>query len=197
MKYYNELEQSWRKLNQDHPEVAKAIEESDHIEKLSAYGAWRPYADTGFLDDGIFRAPIKTEAEKFLEKWEGKKIWQEGMWKHAYHLVTGALDHNTVHVKNQDGKCRYIVLRASDNWQLWEPPKVKLDTRRVAGWWCNKYASIFLTEISNVTTCGRTLFIEKTQHHVDELDEKYKFSQDPMKPLDQWQTLSEICGGES
>ena len=196
MKYYNELEQSWRKLNQDHPEVAKAIEESDHIEKLSAYGAWRPYVDTGFLDDGIFRAPIKTEAEKFLEKWKGKKIWQEGMQKHAYHLVTGALDHNTVHVKNQDGKCRYIVLRAADNWQLWESP-IKLDTRRVAGWWAYRNDRSFFYQV--VPSCdGETLLLDKVQFSEEHGPlESLTFSQDPMKPLDQWQTLEEICGGES
>jgi hypothetical protein len=196
MKFYNELEQSWRKLKQDHPEVAKAIRESDNIEKLFSNGEWNYIADPLWSDNSIYRAPMQTEADKFLAKWVGKKIWQEGMWRHAYYLVTDVMDHNKAYIKDQEGRRGHIVLRASDDWQLWESP-IKLDTRRVAGWWCNKYASIFLTEISNVTTCGTALYIKETQHNITELDEKYKFSKDPMKPLDQWQTLEEICGGES
>ena len=79
MKYYNELEQSWRKLKQDHPEVAKAIEESDNIEYLFSAGDWVGIHDPAWADNSIYRAPMQTEAEKFLEKWGGrrfgKKVW--------------------------------------------------------------------------------------------------------------------------
>jgi hypothetical protein len=186
MKFYNELEQSWRKLKADHPEVAKAIKESDKVQNLFSDGVWADIRDPLWSDNGIYRAPMQTEAEKFLEKWEGKKIWQEGMWRHSYHLVTGAMDHNRVHIKDQDGQCGYIVLRVSDNWQLWEPPKPKLDARKVAGWWSKDKKSDYIKLLTCVHMNGTT----------DPL-EGYTFSQDPMKPLDQWQTLSEICGGES
>jgi len=36
------------------------------------------------------------------------------------------MDHNRVYIKDQEGRCGHIVLRASDNWQLWESP-IKLD----------------------------------------------------------------------
>jgi hypothetical protein len=124
-KFYNELEQSWRKLKQDHPEVAKAIEESDEREYLG-HGGWKSASQTTPCDDLIYRAPMQTEAEKFLAKWGGKKIWQEGMGRHAYHLVTRVMAYNRVYVKDHDGKCGHIVLRVSDNWQLWESP-IKLD----------------------------------------------------------------------
>ena len=196
MKFYNELEQSWRKLKQDYPEVAKAIKESDHIEKLSAYGAWRLYAYNGFLDDGIFRAPMQTEAEKFLEKWGGKKIWKEGMWRHAYYLVTGVMDHNRVYMTDKDGQHGYIVLRVSDNWQLWESPKPKRELKAtdLIGWWAkdgNDYVGPLRVDASEgligVNTIG---------HKLENCD-GWRFTKDPSAPLDQWQTLEEICGGES
>ena len=136
-KFYNELEQSWRKLKQDCPEVAKAIEESDHTEKLSSYGVWRPYVNTGFLDDGIFRAPI--------------------------------------------------------------PEPIKLDARRVAGWWCSTLGAedgrlVYCVDLQN----GAWLRMFGTSElKLNVLDSEYTFSQDPMKPLDQWQTLEQICGGEA
>jgi hypothetical protein len=129
--------------------------------------------------------PIKTEAEKFLEKWGGKKIWQEGMGRHAYHSVTVVMDHNRVYIKDQDGEHGHIVLRASDNWQLWEPP-IKLDTRKVAGWWSKDKKSDYIKLLTCVHMNGTT----------DPLD-GCTFSKDPSAPLDQWQTLEQICGGES
>jgi len=198
MKFYNEKEQSWRKLKADHPEVAKAIEESDNVECLQTFeGSWN-YCNPNFHCGAIYRAPIQTEAEKFLEKWEGKKIWQEGMWRHAYHLVTGILDHNRAYIKDQDGKCGHIVLRASDNWQLWESP-IKLDTRRVAGWWCSTLGAedgrlVYCVDLQN----GAWLRMFGTSElKLNVLDSEYTFSKDPSAPLDQWQTLEEICGGEA
>ena len=198
MKFYNEMEQSWRKLKQDHPDVAKAIEESDEREMLCTDGDWVCIPDPAWSDNSIYRATIQTEAEKFLEKWEGKKIWQEGMWRHAYHLVTRVMDHNTVYVKNQDGQHGHIVLRVSDNWQLWESP-IKLDTRKVAGWWMRGVDYTTAHMVISIGTLGKSLSrYDKRIFNLENLEgENYTFSQDPMKPLDQWQTLSEICGGES
>jgi len=195
MKFYNEMEQSWRKLKQDHPDVAKAIEESDNIENLFSDGAWVCIHDPAWADNSIYRAPMQTEAEKFLEKWGGKKIWQEGMWRHAYHLVMGVLDHNRVYAKDQDGKGGHIVLRASDNWQLWEP-LIKLDTRRVAGWWVFFPSGLNYLMCSDVGRCGLLLKVSDTWVNIDNL-KLAVFSKDPSAPLDQWQTLSEICGGEA
>jgi hypothetical protein len=140
--------------------------------------------------------PIKTEAEKFLEKWGGKKIWQEGMWRHSYYLVTSVMDHNRVYIKDQEGRHGHIVLRASDDWQLWESP-VKLDTRRVAGWWAYRNDRSFFYQV--VPSCdGETLLLDKVQFSEEHgLLKSLTFSQDTMKPLDQWQTLEQICGGES
>ena len=151
----------------------------DPIVVVDKYGAHSSYKNAKKIE------PIKLEAEKFLAKWGGKKIWQEGMERHAYHLVTGVMDHSRGYIKTQDGKGSYIVLRVSDNWQLWESP-VKLDTRKVAGWWSKDKKSDYIKLLTCVHMNGTT----------DPL-EGYTFSQDPMKPLDQWQTLSEICGGES
>ena len=58
MRFHNEAEQSWRKLKQDRPEVAKAIEESDNIEKLFPNGEWYYIADPLWSDNSIYRAPI-------------------------------------------------------------------------------------------------------------------------------------------
>jgi len=194
MKYYNEKEQSWRKLKQDHPDVANAIEQSDDREYLG-HGRWRIDLQTTPCDDLVYRAPIQNEAEKFLEKWGGKKIWQEGMWRHSYHLVTGVMDHNRVYIKDQDGKCGHIVLRAVDNWQLWESP-IKLDTRKVAGWWVFFPSGLNYLMCSDVGRCGLSLKVSDTWINIDNL-KCAVFSKDPMKPLDQWQTLEQICGGES
>ena len=197
MKYYNEKEQSWRKLKQDHPDVANAIEQSDDREYLG-HGRWRIDLQTTPCDDLVYRAPIQNEAEKFLEKWGGKKIWQEGMWRHSYHLVTGVMDHNRVYIKDQEGRCGHVVLRSSDNWQLWEPP-IKLDTRRVAGWWMRGSDYTTAHMVISIGTSGKSLsrYDEQIFNIKDLEGENYTFSRDPSAPLDQWQTLSEICGGES
>jgi hypothetical protein len=196
-KFYNELEQSWRKLKQNRPEVAKAIEESDEREYLG-HGGWKSASQTTPCDDLVYRAPMQTEADKFLAKWGGKKICKEGMERHAYHLVTGVMDHNRVHIKDQDGQCGYIVLRVSDNWKLWESP-IKLDTRRVAGWWMRGSDYTTAHMVISIGTSGKSLSRYDAQiFNIKDLEgENYTFSKDPSVPLDQWQTLSEICGGES
>jgi hypothetical protein len=196
MKFYNELEQSWRKLKQDHPEVAKAIEESDEREYLNHGGVWKIALKRPSFDDMVYRAPMQTEADKFLEKWYWKKIWQEGMGRHAYHMVMGVLDHNRVYTKDQEGKLGHIVLRVSDNWQLWEPlkPKIELNATDLIGWWAkdgNNYVGPLRVDASEgligVNTIG---------HKLENCD-GWRFTKDPSTPLDQWQTLEEICGGES
>jgi len=198
MKYYNELEQSWRKLKADHPDAAKAIEESDDVQNLFSDGDWVGIRDPSWSDNEIYRAPMQTEAEKFLEKWGGKKIWQEGMWRHTHYLVTDVMDHNRVYIKDQDRKGGHIVIRASDNWQLWESPvsPIKLDTRKVAGWWVFFPSGLHYLMCSDVGRCGLSLKVSDAWVNIDNL-KLAVFSKDPSTPLDQWQTLSEICGGES
>ena len=123
-KYYNEMEQTWRKLKQDHPEVAKAIEESDKRQFLDPEnGTWEEDHDEYVEGDGfVFRAPI--------------------------------------------------------------PEPVKLDTRRVAGWWCidERRDKGFMRLITSVGVEGS-----------EDVMPQCTFSKDPMRPLDQWQTLIEIC----
>jgi hypothetical protein len=193
-KFYNEMEQSFHKLKQDHPEVAKAIEESDDVEYMTKEGIWRG-TNIPPADGEIYRAPIQTEAKKFLEKWGGKKIWQEGMWRHTHYLVTDVMDHNRVYIKDQDRKGGHIVIRSSDNWQLWESP-IKLDTRRVAGWWCTWEELDEMQYVREVSKDGKSLVLN-TKCYASKLRSNAVFSKDPMKPLDQWQTLEQICGGES
>ena len=134
-KYYNEMEQSWRKLKQDHPDVAKAIEESDKREFMDQEdGTWVKDYDEYVEGEGfIYRAPI--------------------------------------------------------------PEPVKLDTRRVAGWWCSDLGSedgrlVVNVDLKNgnwLRMLGNGAMESRT------FNSKYKFSKDPMKPLDQWQTLEEVC----
>ena len=131
-KYYNELEQSWRKLKQDHHDVAKAIEESDDVEYMTKEGIWRG-TNIPPADGEIYRAPI--------------------------------------------------------------PEPVKLDTRRVAGWWCSTLGAedgrlVFSVDIQN----GNWLRMFGTgEMKSGAFNSDYKFSKDHMKPLDQWQTLEQIC----
>ena len=195
-KYYNELEQSWRKLKQDHPEVAKAIKESANIEYLFSSGDWVGIRDPAWVDNSIYRAPMQTEAEKFFEKWGGKKIWQEGMWRHTHYLVTGVLDHNRVYIKDKDGQHGNIVLRVSDNWQLWESPKPKRELKAtdLIGWWAkdgNDYVGPLRVDASE-----GLIGVNAIGHKLENCD-GWRFTKDPSAPLDQWQTLEEICGGES
>lgn len=195
-RYHNENEQSWRKLNQDRPEVAKAIEESDHIETLLNSGYWDTVDSPRWSDNAIYRAPMQTEAEKFLEKWKGKKIHCGSMWAGHYYEVIRVMDHNRVRIVDHDGMNGHLILRALDTWQLWEPPKVKLDTRRVAGWWCTWGHKTNLMMINDVQAKGKSFVTPAGIHwSIEQIgqDESIVFSKDPMKPLDQWQTLEEIC----
>ena len=200
MKFYNEMEQSWRKLKQNRPEVAKAIEESDEREYLG-HGGWKSASQTTPCDDLVYRAPIQTEAEKFLEKWKGKKITVANVWDEDRYFIPNSNDgENVIGINNYD-KPDYIDIFGL-GWQLWESPKPKgkLDARKVAGWWCtwgSKKESVMVNIVHNngkslVTPAGIHWSIEQI-----EADKSITFSQDPMKPLDQWQTLEQICGGES
>ena len=127
MKYYNELEQSWRKLKENHPDVAKAIARSDERQYLNGNGIWCDY-DDGKVDDYdshiIYRAPI--------------------------------------------------------------PEPIKLDTRRIAGWWCHDDEERIIKMMTCVNEDGGVS--ESAEDHL-----QYRYSKDPMLPLDQWKTLEEIC----
>ena len=59
MKYYNELEQSWRKLKADKPEEAKAIEESKIVQYLGDDGNWLMKGSSCWERGWVYRAPIK------------------------------------------------------------------------------------------------------------------------------------------
>ena len=192
MKFYNEMEQSWRKLKQNRPEVAKAIEESDEREYLG-HGGWKSASQTTPCDDLVYRAPIQTEAEKFLEKWKGKRIRLEYWEDHNYVIPNGLKNDEIFTFIDQDGDEDFWHYDC--DWLLWEPPKVKLDARKVAGWWCNTLGAefgrlVFSVDLQN----GAWLIMFGTgEMKVSAFNSEYTFSQDPMKPLDQWQTLSEIC----
>ena len=110
-------------------------------------------------------------------------------------MVMGVLDHNRVYTKDQEGKLGHIVLRVSDNWQLWEPPKVKRELKAtdLIGWWATNG---LLTGPILVDSGFDKVKIHVEWWHVRNL-ETWRFTKDPSTPLDQWQTLEEICGGES
>ena len=195
MKYYNEMEQSWRKLKQNRPEVAKAIEESDEREYLG-HGGWKSASQTTPCDDLVYRAPIQTEAEKFLEKWKGKRIRLEYWEDHNYVIPNGLKNDDLFTFIDQDGDEDFHNYYC--DWLLWEPPKPKgkLDTRRVAGWWVFFLGGLNYLMCSDVGRCGLSLKVSDTWVNIENL-KCAVFSKDPSTPLDQWQTLEEICGGES
>jgi hypothetical protein len=201
MKFYNELEQSWRKLKQDYPEVAKAIAKSDEREYLAHGDVWKIAIQPTPYDHLVYRAPMQTEADKFLAKWGGKKVCRvSGIsdWI-IFDSVYGCCDDSVI--GNDNCGLKVVTKDFRDpTWKLWEPPKPKLDTRRVAGWWCtwgSKKESVMVNTFHNngqslVTPAGIHWSIEQI-----EADKSITFSKDIMKPIDQWQTLEEICGGES
>ena len=134
MKYYNEDEQSWRKLKQDHPDVAKAIEESDKREFMDpADGTWAKDYDADVAGEGfIYRAPI--------------------------------------------------------------PEPVKLDTRRVAGWFAIREGWGQFVSCDQCSVSGISIWISEEEVFINSSSmSSYLFSKDPMKPLDQWQTLEQVC----
>jgi hypothetical protein len=137
--------------------------------------------------------PLQTEADKFLEKWKGKKITSVNMWDAERYFIPIATNGNRVEGVCPGDKADYIDIFDFEC-TLWEPPKkVKLDTRRVAGWWSKNKKSDYIKLLTCVHMNGTCVDMNGT---TDPL-EGYTFSQDPMKPLDQWQTLEQICGGES
>jgi hypothetical protein len=199
MKYYNELEQSWRKLKADHPDVAKAIEESDEREYLGHGGVWKIALKKTPDDDMVYRAPMQTEAEKFLAKWGGKKISRvSGIsdWI-IFDSVYGCCDDSVI--GNDNCGLKVVTKDFRDpTWKLWEPPKPKLDTRRVAGWWVACPAKLLARLVISVDLKrGEHLRMHGASPMEANDSEGYTFSKDIMKPIDQWQTLEEICGGES
>ena len=82
MKYYNELEQSWRKLKADKPEEAKAIGESEDREFLDCHVNWTKSCSPQ-VDDLIYRAPVKEKQPLSFEDIKqgdavrsiGSKLW--------------------------------------------------------------------------------------------------------------------------
>jgi hypothetical protein len=196
MKFYNELEQSWRKLKQDHPEVAKAIRESDNIEKLFSNGEWNYIADPLWSDNSIYRAPMQTEADKFLAKWGGKKVCRvSGIsdWI-IFDSVYGCCDDSVI--GNDNCGLKVVTKDFRDpTWKLWEPPKVKRELKAtdLIGWWATNG---LLTGPILVDSGFDKVKIHVEWWHVRNL-ETWRFTKDPSTPLDQWQTLEEICGGES
>ena len=79
---------------------------------------------------------LKTEAEKVLEAFEGQKICLgEGQRRDT---IPQTIDNRgRLQCLRDDGATIYLAGVHFDDWQLWEAPKVVLDTRRVAGWWCS------------------------------------------------------------
>lgn len=83
MKYYNELEQSWRKLKADNPEEAKAIEGSKIVQYLSDDGAWLMRRSSCWERGWVYRAPIKEKQPLSFEdikqgdaiRAKGHKLW--------------------------------------------------------------------------------------------------------------------------
>ena len=61
--------------------------------------------------------------------------------------------------------------------------EVKLDTRRVAGWWCTWEELDEMQYVREVSKDGKSLVLN-TKCYASELRSNAVFSQDPMKPLD-------------
>tara|TARA_R110000822_G_scaffold37180_1_gene104228 strand:+ start:480 stop:860 length:381 start_codon:yes stop_codon:yes gene_type:complete len=83
LKYYNELEQSWRKLKADKPEEAKSIEYSDRVCYLSDDGNWLRKGASSWERGWIYRAPVKEKQPLSFEDIKqgdavrsiGSKLW--------------------------------------------------------------------------------------------------------------------------
>ena len=167
---------------------------------FTAYLEGTGYSVKGFNDDGYveeFRhaRPLKTEAEKVLEAFEWKKIWSEkrrGSCK--YYIPQSIVDDGRLECLRSDGLTVCFSVEDFDDWQLWEAPEVTLDTRRVAGWWCTWGSQTSIEFCDRVSSNGDWLEARDLTFRTSGSDTKtIKFSKDPMKPLDEWQTLAEIC----
>tara|TARA_R110000851_G_scaffold274363_1_gene426977 strand:+ start:81 stop:689 length:609 start_codon:yes stop_codon:yes gene_type:complete len=153
------------------------------------------FDDHGHADEFRHARPIKTETEKVLEAFEGHKICMgEGI---SRYIIPQSIDHRgRLQCLRDDGATIYLDGVHFDDWQLWEAPKVTLDTRRVAGMWC---ACPHMTDKARLVECvdiQKGLNLRLTgSNDLDgsDLKDDYVFSKDPMKPLDEWQNLAEIC----
>jgi hypothetical protein len=154
-------------------------------------------SDNGNGDEFKFARPLKTEAQKVLEAFKGQKICLKNSLDEDvyYEPKMVCLKHNLGCIR-EDGSSENVNILSFEDWQLWEAPKVTLDTRRVAGMWC---ACPHMTDKARLVECvdiqkGLNLRLTSSNDlDGSDLKDGYVFSKDPMKPLDQWQTLEEIC----
>tara|TARA_R110000787_G_scaffold143327_2_gene256959 strand:- start:586 stop:966 length:381 start_codon:yes stop_codon:yes gene_type:complete len=87
MKYYNELEQSWRKLKEYRPEEAKAIGESEDREYLDCGVNWTKSL-SAIVDDLIYRAPVKEKQPLGPEDIkQGDAIKHKGDTGHEWYFI--------------------------------------------------------------------------------------------------------------
>ena len=128
-----------------------------------------------------------------LEAFEDQKIFRK-QWigKDHYYIPNSIDSDDRLQCLRKDGATINFHVISFEDWQLWEAPKVKLDTRRVAGWWCTWAEIEQMHCVREVSKDGLSLAIS-TRCYASELRENAVFSKDPMKPLDEWQTLEEIC----
>jgi len=165
---------------------------------FTAYLEGTGHSVKGFNDDGHvgeFRhaRPLKTEAEKVLEAFEWKKIWSEnrrGSCK--YYIPKSIVDDGRLECIRSDGLAVCFSVEDFGDWQLWEEPKVTLDTRRVAGWWAIHPTLTRFMKIVQPNITGGEMLIG-THNLESHNTSPWKFSKDHMAPIAQWKTLEEIC----
>lgn len=153
------------------------------------------FKNCGEIMDFKHASPIKTEEEKALEAFGGQKICLgEGINRN---IIPQSIDNRgRLQCLRDDGATIYLDGVHFDDLQLWEAPKVKLDTRRVAGWWC---ACLHMTDKARLVECvdiQKGLNLRLTgSNDLDgsDLKDGYIFGKDPMTPLNEWKTLEEIC----
>ena len=119
-------------------------------------------------------------------------VWDDNEKTAVQKYFTGYVSDRTYPIKTID-RC--------DNQDKYKNAKpiqteVKLDTRRVAGWWCTWEELDEMQYVREVSKDGKSLVLN-TKCYASELRSNAVFSKDPMKPLSEWQTLEQICGGES
>ena len=193
-----------RELNKSH--IGKIIEVSDSVESapcqrefLGFFGhkiMCRVSTSSTRVYGWAHGHPIQTKAEKFMVEWEGKKICQTGWLTSDYYVVPNTIDDND-DVWGDDENGFSVPITTGATWQLWTPPepKVVLDTRRVAGWFCADPNYEFML-FPICSTDGRFIIIRGQRYSIDGTGIKdLLFSKDPMKPISQWQSLEEVCCG--
>lgn len=137
------------------------------------------------LPDGYRERALKNTPDKILEKeMSSWLIWPYSNYSFVWSKSPEGLSFWTdTHLAKKDGT-EYPEL----------PPKVKLDTRRVAGWHVYVEGWTVLCEATRPHIKGESILIDRGYASVKDIaDGGYTFSQDPLKPLDQWQTLEAIC----